>query len=111
MMSGSGGGGAIVSFIGMPAPGRETGGATERRVYREASPISHVTADDPPVLLMHGEADEIVPIAQSEKMEAALRSAGIRVKLLRIPGGTHGPTFGNPSNAPDYMAGNGEVAG
>ena len=98
----TGGAAATTSFIGMPAPGRETG-ATEVRVYREASPISHVTADDPPVLLMHGEADQIVPIGQSEKMEAALRSAGIPVEFLRIPGGTHGSTFGNPSNAPDYM--------
>jgi dipeptidyl aminopeptidase/acylaminoacyl peptidase len=37
-------------------------------------------------------------------MEAALRTAGIPVEFLRIRGGTHGPTFGNPSNAPDYMA-------
>ena len=102
-MSRSGGGGAVTSFIGMPAPSREAGGQTEVRIYREASPISYVTADDPPVLLMHGEADETVPIAQSEKMEAALRSAGVTVKFLRIPGGTHGPTFGNPANAPDYM--------
>jgi acetyl esterase/lipase len=97
------GGGAIVSFIGMAAPSRETGGATETRIYREASPISYVTSDDPPMLLVHGDADETVPIAQSEKMESALRAAGVIVKFLRIPGGTHGPTFGNPANAPDYM--------
>ena len=102
-MARSGGGGATTSFIGMPAPNPQTGGATEARVYREASPISYVTADDPPVLLMHGEVDETVPIAQSEKMEAAPRGAGVAVKLLRVPGGTHGPTFGNPPNAPDYM--------
>ena len=101
-MAGSGGGGATVSFVGMPPPGREAGGSAEARVYREASPISYVTADDPPVLLMHGDADATVPIAQSEKMEAALGRAGVAVKLLRIPGGTHGPTFGNPPNAPDY---------
>jgi acetyl esterase/lipase len=103
-MARSGGGGAVTSFIGMPAPNQESGGAVEARIYREASPLSHVSADDPPVLLMHGEADETVPIAQSEKMETALRSAGVTVKFLRIPGGTHGPTFGNPKNAPDYMA-------
>jgi acetyl esterase/lipase len=102
-MSRSGGSGATVSFIGMPAPSRETGGATEVRVYREASPISHVTAGDPPVLLMHGDADDTVPIGQSEAMETALRSKGIPVEFLRIRRGTHGPTFGNPSNAPDYM--------
>jgi acetyl esterase/lipase len=102
-MARSGGGGAITSFIGMPAASREIGGATETRMYREASPISYVTADDPPVLLMHGDADETVPIVQSEKMESALRAAGVTVKFLRIPGGTYGLTFGNPANAPDYM--------
>jgi dipeptidyl aminopeptidase/acylaminoacyl peptidase len=102
-MSGSGGGGAVVSFMGMPAPGQETGDPTAVRVYREASPISYVTADDAPVLLMHGEADETVPIGQAEKLQAALQRAGIPVEFLRIPGGIHGPTFGNPPNAPDYM--------
>ena len=98
------GGGAVTSFIGMPAPRPEILSGTEARVYREASPISHVTAGDPPVLLMHGEVDDTVPIAESEKMESALRRAGIPVQFLRVPGGTHGPTFGNPANAPDYMA-------
>jgi acetyl esterase/lipase len=110
-MSRSNGAGAVTSFIGMPAPNRETGGATEARIYREASPTSFVSADDPPILLMHGEADETVPIGQSEKMEAALQRAGVTVKFLRIPGGTHGPTFGNLANAPDYMGRNGEMVG
>ena len=102
-ISASGGSGATTSFIGMPAPSKEIGGSIEVRTYREASPISYVSADDPPVLLIHGEADDTVPIGHSIKMEAALRQAGIAVKLLRIPGGKHGPTFGNPANAPDYM--------
>jgi alpha-beta hydrolase superfamily lysophospholipase len=33
----------------------------------EASPIRHVTADDAPVLIVHGEIDKTVPIEQSER--------------------------------------------
>jgi acetyl esterase/lipase len=98
------GGAATVSFLGMPPPAKPTAKGIDARIYREASPLSYVSGDDPPVLLLHGEADDTVPIAQSEKMEAALRGAGVTVKLLRIPGGIHGPTFGNPPHAPDYMA-------
>jgi dipeptidyl aminopeptidase/acylaminoacyl peptidase len=34
----------------------------------EASPITHVTEDDPPFLLIHGERDEVVPVEQSQLM-------------------------------------------
>ena len=94
--------GTITSFMGMP-PQLRGEGSIEARTYREASPISHVTADDPPMLLMHGDRDETVPFEQSELMEKALRKAGVEAKLLPIPGGAHGPTFGNPKNPPDYL--------
>lgn len=97
------GSGTIASFLGMPAPAEGAKATVETRVYREASPLTYVSADDPPVLLMHGDRDEAVPIAKSEKTEAALRGAGVPVRFLRIPGGNHGPTFGNPPGAPDYM--------
>jgi acetyl esterase/lipase len=93
--------GTITSFMGMP-PGRSAG-TIEARSYGEASPIQYVSADDPPMLLMHGDQDKTVPIEQSELMEKALRKAGVKTKLLRIPGGGHGPDFGNPKNPPDYL--------
>lgn len=102
-MMASGGGAAIASFMGMPSPAAEATATVEARMYREVSPLTYVSADDPPVLLMHGDKDETVPIGQSEKMEKALRAAGVTVKFLTIPGGNHGPTFGNPPGAPDYM--------
>ena len=86
--------GAVVSFIGRPAPAKQ---------YGEASPISHVSSDDPPILLMHGDKDATVPFEQSEIMEKALKAAGVAAKLLRVPGGGHGPTFANPPDPPDYM--------
>lgn len=68
----------------------------------EASPITYVTPEAPPFLIIHGDADDTVYINQGEAMHQALQDAGTTVKFLRIPGGTHGPTFGDPDNAPDY---------
>ncbi|MBL6455875.1 prolyl oligopeptidase family serine peptidase [Belnapia sp. T6] len=44
----------------------------------------------PPVLLVHGEADDVVPVAASRAAERALRAAGIPVEALYRPGLTHG---------------------
>ncbi|RAI58635.1 alpha/beta hydrolase [Roseicella frigidaeris] len=44
----------------------------------------------PPVLLVHGEADEVVPAAASRAAESALRAAGIPVQALYRPGLAHG---------------------
>ena len=52
---------------------------------------------------MHGDQDQTVPFEQSELMEKTLRLAGVETKLLRIPGGGHGGTFGKAKNAPDYL--------
>ena len=57
--------------------------------YREASPITYVTPDDPPLLLIHGDADPVVPFQQSELMLAALEKQGVETRLIRIPGGEH----------------------
>jgi acetyl esterase/lipase len=56
---------------------------------RRASPISYVTADDPPFLLIHGEADRTVEVGQSRAMEAQLRKAGVEVEAIYIPGVDH----------------------
>lgn len=78
----------------------------ENRQYRDASPLTHVTSDDPPMLLMHGDADTIVPLRQSEIMESALKQAGVTVRLIRVPGGAHGPNFrfaGGDPRLPDHI--------
>ena len=65
------------------------------------SPIDFVSRDDPPVLLIHGDADSLVPIAHSERLRAALTSAGVTVEFVTIPGGDHG--FTNPAHAQKAM--------
>jgi acetyl esterase/lipase len=55
-----------------------------------ANPVTYVTTGDPPFLIVHGDADLLVPHHQSQLLEAALRKAGVRVRLVTIPGGPHG---------------------
>jgi acetyl esterase/lipase len=75
-------------------PGSVRDDEFENGEYVKASPVANVTADDAPMLLLHGDADDIVPISQSVGMETALRSAGVPVKFIKVPGGGHGHNFG-----------------
>ena len=60
------------------------------------SPILYVTADDPPIKLIHGDADTLVPLAASETLSAELSKIGVTFDLLIIEGGDHG--FRNPEH-------------
>ena len=77
--------------------------SVEHQQFVAASPVTHVTADDPPVLLIHGDADDVVSYENAEVMKAVLEKAGVPVELLRIPGAGHGPTFPGATNPPDYI--------
>jgi acetyl esterase/lipase len=55
----------------------------------DASPITHVTSDAPPFLLVHGTTDWLVPYAQSEQLAAALTAAGVDVRLVPVEGAEH----------------------
>lgn len=80
---------AVVSFMERIPLGPD--GAS---FHAAASPLAHVSASAPPALLLHGDADETVPIEQSVLLEGALQKVNVPVKLLRVAGGVHGPTFG-----------------
>jgi dipeptidyl aminopeptidase/acylaminoacyl peptidase len=54
------------------------------------SPIVHVSGDDPPTLLMHGDSDGLVPVSNSHEMYAALQEKGVESKVIIIPGADHG---------------------
>ncbi|MCE2751738.1 MAG: alpha/beta hydrolase [Pirellula sp.] len=58
-------------------------------VYSTASPIEHVSSDDPPILLYHGDADELVPIAYASKMHKKLQECGVACEYLVLPGKSH----------------------
>jgi acetyl esterase/lipase len=94
----------VTAFLGMRPPRNAPKSAPEAKLYWDASPVNHVTPDDPPFLLIHGDADKTVPYAQSEIMEAALRKAGVAVKLIRVPGGGHGSSFPGAREKMDWAA-------
>ncbi len=54
------------------------------------SPLLHVTADDAPTLLVHGDKDELVPIWHSQKIEVAFAEAKVPAELITIEGAAHG---------------------
>ncbi|WP_237170657.1 alpha/beta hydrolase [Paludisphaera borealis] len=63
---------------------------TRREIARATSPITHVTPDDPPTLLIHGDADTLVSIQQSESFEKKLRETGVESRLIVKKGSGHG---------------------
>jgi dipeptidyl aminopeptidase/acylaminoacyl peptidase len=55
----------------------------------QISPAYLVTPHAPPFLLIHGDADPVVPLQQSEVMLAALKNAGVPAELIVKKGGGH----------------------
>jgi acetyl esterase/lipase len=78
--------------VRMPALQLLLGGQPTEKpdLARLASPVNHVDAHDPPLLLIHGDADPQMPPEQSKELAAAYEKAGLPVKLLMIPGAGHG---------------------
>ena len=69
-------------FLGAPA-------AQVPDLAREASPITHVHRHAPPMLLMHGDSDVMVPPDQSIRFAKALNEAGGSATLELVPGASH----------------------
>ncbi len=58
--------------------------------YRERSPLFHADKITDPVILFHGDADEAVPIAQSNAIAASLKARGVPHEYHVYPGEGHG---------------------
>jgi len=84
-----GDGGPPKSFVKAFGP-QSTNLAVWKVIGRELSPIYHVTSNLPPVLILHGDADTLVPLDQSERFQTQARAAGRTVELVVHPGGHHG---------------------
>lgn len=59
------------------------------RVAR-ANPITYVSKDDPPILIIHGDQDKLVPYQQSVLLKDALEKVGVPVTLYNVVGEGHG---------------------
>jgi acetyl esterase/lipase len=57
--------------------------------FEQASPLSYVRAGLPPLLIIHGDEDETVPVGISTAFQAALQAAGASSKLIVYPGAGH----------------------
>jgi acetyl esterase/lipase len=55
-----------------------------------ASPLLHVSSDDPPTLLISGDKDELVPIDHSQNILKAFEEHGVEAELVTIEGAGHG---------------------
>lgn len=59
-------------------------------IGRQISPITHVSSDDPPTLMIHGDADKLVPIQQAQSIAQRLTEAGVTAEVVVKPGLSHG---------------------
>ena len=71
---------------------RFLGGTPQSRadVAKRASPLFYADEYAPPLLILHGDADEFVPVAQSEKLYQKLKAAGASVEYRVFEGEGHG---------------------
>jgi acetyl esterase/lipase len=82
---------SLPSSTGQRAVAKYLGGtfAENPEAYRRASPITYAHPGAPPILLIHGDRDALVSIAQSERLFAALQEAGDNVRFVKVSGAGH----------------------
>jgi acetyl esterase/lipase len=95
---------AVVNFYGITDVGDQLQGPNERKyavtwlpdqagrmeLARRVSPMTYVRKDLPPILTIHGDADQTVPYEHGAKLTKALADAGARAELITVPNGKHG---------------------
>jgi acetyl esterase/lipase len=62
----------------------------EKEKAADISPLLFATPDDPPTLLIHGDADTLVNISHSQRMFKALQEQSIKSDFITLPGAGHG---------------------
>jgi acetyl esterase/lipase len=95
---------AVVNFYGITDVEDQLAGPNQRtyalqwipdgldrtELARRVSPLLYVRRDAPPVLTIHGSADEVVPYDHGVRLTRALRDAGADAELIPVPNGGHG---------------------
>lgn len=81
-------GGPVQKLLGGPL-------SEKKEVAKQASPVTFVSPDDPPFLIVHGTDDRTVPLNQAERLHEKLKTAGVNVTFVKIVGGGHG--IGGPA--------------
>jgi acetyl esterase/lipase len=87
----------VETFFGMPR-------ADDPSRWESGDPLHYVESGQAPdglhVLLLHGDADSLVPVSQSRQFADALTRAGIDTSYAALPGETHGSLYTAPVAAP-----------
>ena len=65
-------------------------GPQQNEIARKVSPLTYISANLPPILSIHGDADQIVPYQQAVRFHEALTKAGVPNQLFTVKGGKHG---------------------
>lgn len=58
--------------------------------YHSLSATHYVDANDPPIIIFHGEKDNVVPCCQGKKFYELLKAAGVKTEATFVPEGGHG---------------------
>ena len=62
----------------------------KEEIARESSPLTYVRRQNPPIITIHGDADDVVPYSHAVRLHQALDKAGVTNELYTIKGGGHG---------------------
>lgn len=99
---------AKLSPAGAPANAvtRLLGGDTgaKKLLAETGTPQKYISKDDPPFLIVHGDADRIVPVKQSEELHDALKKAGVESELVVVKGAGHGSGIATKENTAKMFA-------
>jgi dipeptidyl aminopeptidase/acylaminoacyl peptidase len=58
-------------------------------LYKQASPVTYVRQECPPLLILHGTGDKTVPLDQSKQLAEACKKAGMEHQLVIVEGAPH----------------------
>ena len=80
------------------------GSATNKEeVAHRVSPLTYVRNDSPPIITIHGDADDVVPYTHAVRLQQALDKAGVANQLFTVKRGGHGQ-FSDEDNQQAYEA-------
>lgn len=81
---------AVPKLLGTPLP-------LDPAKAKYASPMTYLATNSPPVLILQGSIDDLVPCVQSQRLHAALDQAGVPNRYIEVAGAGHdGPRFSTP---------------
>lgn len=72
--------------------------------YLSLSANTYIDRNDPPIIIFHGEKDNVVPVCQGKKFHEALQSAGVKTQATFVPEGGHGMGMYSKENLQKMVA-------